>query len=154
VLLQCARKGTTDNNQTPILWKYSRSLLKWPHQPKPPQTSWYLWKRFLKHFTTNTPALQLLQPLGLWYTNTHKQRKWTYQKYFDDIIQITTSPITYYTSPIEQQQYQYKSNNKQPTQTVILNKFHAPVIPTHIGQETITCGALQIPTKLFNIYQS
>jgi hypothetical protein len=140
VLLQCAVKATTDATQTWILWRYSRLLLKWPHQPKPPQTSRYLWKQFLKHFTTNTAALQLMQPLGLWYNNAHKQRKWTFLKYFDDIIQTSTSPMNYFISPINQQQYQYKSYNKQPVQTIILNNCHVSVFPTHIGQESITCG--------------
>jgi hypothetical protein len=84
--------------------------------------------------------MQLTQTLGLWYKNAHNQRKWAFQKYYDDIIHITSSSIDYYIYPVNQQQYQYKSYNKQPARPIVLQLFHVPVIPTHIGQETITCG--------------
>jgi hypothetical protein len=84
--------------------------------------------------------MQLIQPLGLWYVNAHNQRKWAFLKYYDDIIHTNSPQIEYYTYPANQQQYQYKSYNKQNSRPIVLQLFHSPSIPTHIGQETITCG--------------
>jgi hypothetical protein len=67
IVLHQAIKGTIDNNGNPTLWQISKSKLKWPQQPRPPQKSWNVWKLYIKQFTTNTPANNLTSPLGNWF---------------------------------------------------------------------------------------
>jgi hypothetical protein len=77
-LLQCALKGKLDQHTNlPQLWLYSKSTLDWPYQERPPTKAWYFWKKLLTSFTTNTPALSLIQPLGPWLSTVHTQRQWT-----------------------------------------------------------------------------
>jgi hypothetical protein len=67
--LPCAISGS-GTTATPTLWSYSSSKLMWPHQPKPNNKAWRLWKQYLQTFT-NTNG-QLIQPLGAWNQYCHK----------------------------------------------------------------------------------
>jgi hypothetical protein len=136
-ILQIALKGKLNNNKTaPLLWQISQSTLNWPYQLRPPAASWNLWKKFLLCFTTNTPALQLSNPLGNWLTNVHQQRNWIYQYYHNDIIKIST-PYQYYTQiPNRHHQQTYQLQHQY---AIVPQNSSTPAIPFHITPESLSC---------------
>jgi hypothetical protein len=85
-ILISAIKGTQDKQGYPLIHQYSKSKLQWPYQPRPPQKAWYLWKKYLKQYTTNSPTMRLVNPLGSWLSNCHNQRNWKYIQYDHDIF--------------------------------------------------------------------
>jgi hypothetical protein len=136
-ILQIALKEKLNNNNTaPLLWQILQSKLSWPHQLRPPTASWNHWKKFLLCFTTNTPVLQLINPLGNWLINVHEQRNLTYHYYHTDIIKIS-NPYQYYTqipNCHHQQTYQL-----QHQYVIVPQNNSTPAIPFFITPEILSC---------------
>jgi hypothetical protein len=139
LLLPQAVKGSTDENGIPTLWQISTSKLKWPHQPKPPQKSWNIWKRFLQQYTTKTPSNKLSQPLGNWLPTAYDQRHWIFTKYNNNIIRQTQTNIDYYQVD-PHQHFFYKTYTKHQTPAIVLPAHNIPIIPIFIGETSIRCG--------------
>jgi hypothetical protein len=68
--------GLQDNQSNPQLWTKTKSTLKWPLQPRPPQTAWRKWQRWIQQLTTKTTLL-LRSPLRERYSRVRAYRTWT-----------------------------------------------------------------------------
>jgi hypothetical protein len=142
IFLDFIPKGKMDSANKPVLWQYSTTKIKWPHQTRPPPLAWNIWKKYIKTFTTGTPTLKLRQPLGLWLLTTHLQRHWNFIKFDNDIIQTTSSSQTYYTK-IESRHDNVYTIQTQPL--TVFPELTSPIIPYIINKDTIFCrDAVQI----------
>ncbi len=63
-ILQCYKDG----NRCP----YRNSTLAWPYQPRPPESTWLLWRQTLQMFEIRS---RLNMPLDPWIAASHQQ--WT-----------------------------------------------------------------------------
>jgi hypothetical protein len=74
-ILPEAFTGSHCGNPTqPELWKYSKSTLRWPIQPKPPATAWKKWQYFLRQLTKEN--LILKKPIGTINRSKATLRAW------------------------------------------------------------------------------
>jgi hypothetical protein len=135
-ILQCIPKGTMDTTEQPTLWQYSTSNIKWPQQSRPPPKAWYLWKKYIKAYTTGTSLLTLKQPLGNWYNTAHSQRSWIYTKYHNDIIKTSPNSTTYYTKILSRHDNVYTIQCQPHT---VPQELRSPIIPYLINHDTIFC---------------
>jgi hypothetical protein len=76
-ILQDAVAGTTDDDNKPLLWQVSLSILKWPQQTKPNKLGWKYWKILMKSLTQDN-SLNLKDSLGQWNDNWNRQRRWLF----------------------------------------------------------------------------
>jgi hypothetical protein len=84
-IIQYAINGEVDAQGSPTLWQISKSLLKWPRQPKPSPVGWKKWKKFLQGHTDSKQKLN--NPLCQWFKNTHQTRHWHFRLYNRELIQ-------------------------------------------------------------------
>jgi hypothetical protein len=91
ILLE-AETGSLDSEGKTLLWKISKSTIRWPLQQYPPRSSWIVWKKFIATHTDQYRKLN--HPLGGWNSNCHHQRKW-FITYIENKIHHTgTVPTT------------------------------------------------------------
>lgn len=64
--------GELDDAGEPLLWSHTRSLLRWPAQPRPPEQSWKIWRRFIQ-CTRSTHS----SGIGQWAPSYGIERIWT-----------------------------------------------------------------------------
>jgi hypothetical protein len=150
-ILISATIGTCNEQGIPTIHLHSTSTILWPHQTRPPQKAWYLWKMFLKQYTTNTPTMKLVTPLGPWLSICHEQRTWKYKQIGDDLIDTLSIPHKYYT--LSRRRIYYTYTLQEQYQTVMPQAQH-PVIPLNKYFDTIVCNAPTDAPMQQNIPQS
>jgi hypothetical protein len=78
-ILSEAFHGSTDENNNPLLWKHSKTLITWPRQPQPDAPTWKKWQKCLRTILQkNTRKYILENKLGLWLPSCTQYRTWTY----------------------------------------------------------------------------
>ena len=75
-ILTDAFHGHPDTNGQPRLWKVSKSTLKWPLQPRPPDKAWQMWRKMLRPLMRPKENMQLRRKLGPATTNSPRHRLW------------------------------------------------------------------------------
>jgi hypothetical protein len=148
-VLPQAIKGTLDSQGTPTLWTISQSTLQWPHQPRPPQKSWNIWKKYLRIITSPTFRVQV--PLGDWVYTKQPQRTWTYTRHNNSLFSNQQhTPLSFTFTPTRSRHtVSYTLSNTDVEQSL---EPRIPVIPSHITPTKVTCNvytqeALVIPTR-------
>lgn len=134
-ILQAAIKGTLDTNGEPLLWQISKSTLRWPHQPRPPQKSWAKWKRYLQNLSSPTFKLP---PLGTWLSTAHTQRTWNFTRQHNIIVHRSETDIETYTyTPSRTRNSKKYLPNRALDAT--WSDAQIPVIPTQFNGSSLTC---------------
>jgi hypothetical protein len=127
-LLKEAYHGLVDENDNPSIRKHSQSTVMWPIQPRPPEKSWRIWKKFLKKFLHHN-CLHWKCPVARWLPNSKPNRVW--------IDQVSKKVITNIT-PIPRTQKKKKISAEEARKLIELTHINIMLKSKTTKQQTIT----------------